>query len=58
MRLIEEGADACAIVRTVLELSRQLNRQMVAEGVQTQAQLDILKQMAMNGCRADSCASQ
>ena len=43
---IETSVEAAAIVRTVVELARTLNLETVAEGIETQAQSDLLAQLA------------
>jgi diguanylate cyclase (GGDEF)-like protein/PAS domain S-box-containing protein len=42
---MNEAADSQGIVRTVIELGRQLDLNVVAEGVETQSQLDLLKDL-------------
>ena len=45
---MNEGQQPMQIVRTILELARVLGMDVVAEGIETEEQLEMLKQM---GCR-------
>ena len=43
---IEDGCDGQALVKTILMMSRELNLKTVAEGVENESQLTILRQLA------------
>jgi len=44
---IEESAEALELVESILRIARSLNKKVVAEGVETHAQLDLLRRL---GC--------
>jgi diguanylate cyclase (GGDEF)-like protein len=48
VRDIPQDADDCAIVRAILAMASNLNLQVIAEGVETEAQLDFLR---AEGCQ-------
>jgi len=46
--MLNEGLDSQAIVLTIIQLAKNLGLNVIAEGVETQAQLDLLKAMGCN----------
>ena len=48
MRDIDTNPNHVAVVRTIINMGQALKLHVIAEGVETEAELDVLRQ---NGCR-------
>ena len=45
---MEQNPEACAIIKAIIELARALRLQTVAEGIETQQQWDLLRELGSN----------